>query len=224
VPQRAVRIIRPGRFAVVTAPVPWFMGCRFGFRLVERVLAGEMVIEPSSDRRGDAGAFMRWQADLASDDAERRDIAQQEIRARLRRMALHIADARPESAESEQAEFECDATLVMARYIAENFREPITVADVADAARMSPDRAARLFSKVWHMSPTAFVARYRLLEAQRLLATSSYKIIEISERSGFGSVSQFYAAFQKAYGCSPRHCRQTLTGAAPLAETSAGRP
>jgi AraC-like DNA-binding protein len=209
-PHRPIKIERPGRFALAHLPVPWFINCWPGSTLVERVLGGETLVEQSPDLRFDSRLFLRWVEDFQSQDLERRDIARQEIRARLRRMALNLSAA-THSPPSPADRFEADATMVMTRFIAENFRDPLRVADIAAAADMPPDAAARLFSKVWHMPPTAFVTRYRLTESQRLLATTNYKIVDIAQRAGFGSVSHFYAAFQTAFGCSPRESRQRMT-------------
>ena len=51
--------------------------------------------------------------------------------------------------------------------------------------------------------------RSRVSHAQRLLATTDMKIVDVAFDSGFTSISRFNDAFRRACGCSPREYRQS---------------
>jgi AraC-like DNA-binding protein len=208
IPHQPLRVVRPGRWVAIHFPLPWFMRCKLPAPFITRLLEGKVVLEKSPNHQVDAYLFHRWKEDLASRNPERYQTFRLELEARLRRMAENQS---PEPTPELRDPMERDITVEMARFIAENFQQPITLADIAAAAQTSPDWGARLFRKAWHMSPHSFVTRHRLAEAQRLLAVTPLKIIEVALRAGFGSVSQFYAEFQKAFGYSPRQCRLMLT-------------
>jgi len=55
-----------------------------------------------------------------------------------------------------------------------------------------------------------FVNNYRLRYAENLLRNSESSILEISEKSGFNSLSTFRRVFSSAYGCSPNEFRNAL--------------
>ncbi len=52
-------------------------------------------------------------------------------------------------------------------------------------------------------SPVAFIRSIRLHRAAAMIAQKECSISEISERTGFGSVSYFSKCFQKEFGCKP---------------------
>jgi YesN/AraC family two-component response regulator len=59
------------------------------------------------------------------------------------------------------------------------------------------------------MSPIDFLCSYRLkIAAELLLQDRSLSLIEISERTGFGSYSYFSKAFKKHFGLTPKEYRK----------------
>ena len=52
-------------------------------------------------------------------------------------------------------------------------------------------------------SPVSFIRSIRLRHAAAMIAQKECSISEISERTGFGSVSYFSKCFQKEFGCKP---------------------
>ena len=92
----------------------------------------------------------------------------------------------------------------MAFFIAENYAKPLRVAEIAKAVGIHPEYAVRLFRKTCGMSLVDYVTKHRISHAQRLLATTNRKVVDIAFESGFSSASRFYAAFQKACGKSPK--------------------
>jgi AraC-like DNA-binding protein len=91
----------------------------------------------------------------------------------------------------------------MARDIAVHFREPLTVARVAEAAHLSPGHAMTVFRRVVGTTVGAYLTQCRVAEAQRLLVTTSATTLEVGSLAGFSSQSAFYEAFRSVCGEAP---------------------
>jgi AraC-like DNA-binding protein len=64
-----------------------------------------------------------------------------------------------------------------------------------------------LFRKTFGMTLIDCVTQHRLSHAQRLLAVTDEKSVDVAIASGFNSLSRFNEAFKKSCGCSPRQYR-----------------
>ena len=197
-PHRLSAAAPDSEMAVLTLPLTRFL--RFGLptALSESVLRGEMRSGPADP--GDARLMERWQADAAAHDRERLGIAELELEARLRRLALAGPSPRgqplpPERRLSRAAE--------LARYAAAHATEPVQLRQIAGAAGLNVNYASTLFREVFGLSLGEYVLQHRLAHAQRLLLTTRRPVLEIALEAGFGSVSRFYAAFGKACGVTP---------------------
>lgn len=117
-------------------------------------------------------------------------------------------------------------TMAMAQYVVERFRSPVRVEDVARAAHLTPSHAMTVFRDTVGATIGDYLTMCRVAEAQRLLITTSLPTTEIAERSGFGSLSSFYAHVSAACGKAPRdYRRQTREALAVHApEVRARRP
>ena len=96
---------------------------------------------------------------------------------------------------------------MLARFIATHYTEPLTVRAIAAAAGLHPNYAMTLFQRTFGLSMGAYLTQYRVGDAQRLLATTDARIVDVALTVGFGSLSRFYAAFGRACGRSPRAYR-----------------
>lgn len=167
------------------------------------ILSGNLIC--ASARGGfDLPLLRQWQRDLLADDASSR-IAMLELETRLFRFARAAFDC---SADPRLETPELGAVAAMARCIARSYTEPLRVADIARAARLSAHYAERLFAKACGMSLHECLNRHRLAHARRLLATTDASIIDVAFNSGFGSLGRFYANFTRECGASPRRFRK----------------
>lgn len=91
----------------------------------------------------------------------------------------------------------------MLRYIYEHYAEPVTLADLAQAAHISRSEAGRCFHTYLGCSPIDALIQYRLQTARRLLREGSLTLQEISFACGFHSVNYFSRQFKKTYGYAP---------------------
>ena len=95
----------------------------------------------------------------------------------------------------------------MLAFIYAHYGEPITFADIAEAASVSRSEAARCFQEYMDCSPVNALIRYRLQTAHRLLHDTSLTVQEISLACGFRSTNYFTRQFRKTYGYTPGHAR-----------------
>ena len=191
----------------VHVPFSTFLGWGLPDSLVGRLLSGTpLVSAPSAAVETDDVQFARWATDLASDQPERHRIAMLEVEARVRRLAL--ATSREPVRQYTGSDPMLRQVVTMVRHIAEHFREPLAVADIAAAARLHPNYAMAQFRKVVRTTMGDYLTRCRLAEARRLLVTTDLPIGHVASASGFGSVSRFYTAFTTACGIPPAKFRR----------------
>jgi len=195
----------------LTVPLARFLRWHLPDALTTRVLSGVPVIAraPATDA-ADPSLFGRWEADLRAASSERRIVALLEIEARLRRLALTLCADDQHPARHPAAGgigHEVGHAELLARFIAGHYTEPLTVRAIAAAAGLHPNYAMTLFRRTFGLSMGDYLTQYRVADAQRLLATTDARIVDVALAVGFGSLSRFYAAFGRACGRSPRAYR-----------------
>jgi AraC-like DNA-binding protein len=97
---------------------------------------------------------------------------------------------------------------LMASYVARHYQEAVSAEQVARDVHLHPNYAMTLFKRTFHTTLIDFLTHYRIAQAQRLLATTEAKVIDVAMQSGFRTSSRFYEAFQRACGCSPSQYRR----------------
>ncbi|WP_437900592.1 helix-turn-helix domain-containing protein [Sorangium sp. So ce124] len=99
------------------------------------------------------------------------------------------------------------------RFIAANLERPITVADVARAARLSEFHFHRVFHAAVGEPIGRFITRRRLEQsALRLAYEPDRSIMDVALSSGYSSASNFSNAFAAHFGCSPSQVRTPERG------------
>lgn len=88
-------------------------------------------------------------------------------------------------------------------FIYKNFRDPITLNDVADVAKMNPSAFSRLFKKMNRKSFTQFLNEIRIRYACQLLLEQKDRIADICYDSGYNNLSNFNRQFKKITDLSP---------------------
>lgn len=200
-------------YFVATIPLAWFLQCQFPAHFVDAILHARVVLDPDPQTRGgDLEMFERWVHDLGEPHPSWRRAAFLEIEARLLRFALSVpvkAEAGPKRKAGPVLIETGGLNRVeqMALFIAQHYTEPLTAERISQAAGLHPNYAMGLFKKALGITLIDCVTQHRVSHAQRLLAVSDEKVIEVALSSGFASLSRFHDAFKKACGCSPREYR-----------------
>lgn len=96
-----------------------------------------------------------------------------------------------------------------------HLEQPITLAQVAAAAHISPRQLSTLFRQTLAMTPQQYLLERRMQSAWALLEAGELSVQRIAERVGYGSLAAFSDRFKRHFGKSPRHFRSTVhpTGA-----------
>lgn len=96
----------------------------------------------------------------------------------------------------------------MLQYMQASYAEPITLADIAQAARLSERECLRCFHRTIGDSPVQYLLKYRLMQGAALLrASPDASIAEVSAACGFDSPSYFSKQFRRFYQRPPREYR-----------------
>jgi AraC-like DNA-binding protein len=211
IPHQIVAVEGNDPYHAAHLPLAWFLQCRLPGDFVQRLLRGEMVVEPDDRRAGfDRQLFAQWQKDLAGRPDERWRTVLLEIEARLWRLADAQGRRAPKQRTRELGSGGVQKVESMAAFIAQHYTEPLTIARVARAVDLHPNYAMTLFRGVFGTTLLEYLTQLRVSHAQRLLATTDAKILDVAMSSGFGSLSRFNAAFSRVCGCAPSAYRATV--------------
>jgi AraC family L-rhamnose operon regulatory protein RhaS len=93
-------------------------------------------------------------------------------------------------------------------YIEKNFREKITVDELARAAAMSKRSFYRLFRQTLGLTPNAHLKQVRLTQASEKLRLTEDTITEICYDCGFMDSNFFSREFRRTHGFSPTSYRR----------------
>jgi transcriptional regulator GlxA family with amidase domain len=138
-----------------------------------------------------------------------RDMGADIARATAKMMVVHHRRAGGQSQHS--AMFELDAktdrvqgALAFAR---KNLREPLTVEQLAQAARLSPRQFTRVFRLETGQSPAHAVQNLRLEAARYMLEQGRLPVEQIARETGFGDRERMRRSFLRTYGQTPQAIR-----------------
>ena len=95
----------------------------------------------------------------------------------------------------------------MLEFIHTNYREKITVQQIAGAAGVSVRECSRCFQRNIGLSPVVYLNRYRIRVSARELIQTTDQIAVIGERNGFADASYYTRLFRELIGCTPREYR-----------------
>jgi AraC-like DNA-binding protein len=101
--------------------------------------------------------------------------------------------------------------LLRAKDLADSrYFEPLTVDDLAAAARLSRAHFSREFRRTFGESPHAYLLTRRLERAAALLRGTDSSVADICFSVGLQSVGSFTTSFARAYGMSPTAYRASF--------------
>ncbi|QNK58962.1 helix-turn-helix domain-containing protein [Paenibacillus sp. PAMC21692] len=97
------------------------------------------------------------------------------------------------------------------RYIDDNYKREITLNELAQVVKVSPNYLSSLFKKETGINFADYLLHYRIDRAKELLLGTFSKTYEIAEQTGFANQSYFSRAFKKLIGIGPKEFRRKWT-------------
>ena len=95
------------------------------------------------------------------------------------------------------------------KYIQTNYKNPISIKELADIAKYSEYHFLRFFKNETSKTCTQYINNFRIQKAALLLSNTNLSITEIAYEVGFGDVSYFIKTFKKYMLTSPNKFRKT---------------
>lgn len=194
----------------LTLPLAWFLHRNWPAPFRRAVLNSELIIDPAPNP-GLVDLFCQWQIDLARDLAEDHELVLLEAEAHLKRLAarLDLERSRPVGPPGASLHHQNQAEK-MAAFLSNHYLENLPVRKIAAFAGLHPNYAMEIFHKAFGLTIVEYLTNLRVAHAQQLLVNTDQSVLSIALESGFGSLSQFYAAFNRLCGLSPRKYRESL--------------
>ncbi|MEM9001727.1 MAG: AraC family transcriptional regulator [Bacteroidota bacterium] len=103
-----------------------------------------------------------------------------------------------------------DRINIVFNHVKSNFKEDISLDEMADLVSMTVPSFCRYFKKITNKTFTQFVNEYRLVHASKLLAEQPMSITEVCYESGFNNFSHFNKSFKAFTGQNPSEYRNQL--------------
>lgn len=94
------------------------------------------------------------------------------------------------------------------QYIKQNYKQPISVEDLAKAACLSISHFSRRFKDYTGYSPYEYLIKHRITESKLLLRNLEYPIDHISQMVGFEYHNNFVRSFRSIEGIAPSTYRK----------------
>lgn len=95
-------------------------------------------------------------------------------------------------------------------YVENNYMNAdLTIEDISRHLLINQTYLRRMFKSEMNMTISEYITNYRMETAKKLLEEGKYKIIYISQMTGYNDVGYFSKCFKKYYGKSPNHINIT---------------
>ncbi|MBS1790304.1 MAG: helix-turn-helix domain-containing protein [Acidobacteria bacterium] len=93
-------------------------------------------------------------------------------------------------------------------FVSENLENDISLAEIAQAAGLSPFHFARSFKQTTGLTPIQFLTQRRVEQAKQMLVEDELPIVEVGLRVGFKNQSHFTTLFRKLTTMTPKAYRE----------------
>ncbi|HBF44252.1 MAG TPA: hypothetical protein DDY82_03575 [Clostridiales bacterium] len=93
-------------------------------------------------------------------------------------------------------------------YIAENYKNNISIEDVASYCHFSVSRLSHIFKQYAGISITQYLIKMKMIKAVNLLLYTTANISNIAAELGYNDPNYFTLQFKKYYGMSPKTYRE----------------
>lgn len=95
-----------------------------------------------------------------------------------------------------------------AEYIHKNYRNKLTIDDIAQVVYLSPCYVSRIFKQGLGCTLMEYLTQVRIEEAKTMLKNPKYNVMQVAEESGFDDPGYFTRVFKKREGITPSRFKQ----------------
>lgn len=191
------------------ATTSWWLAPLFRARYPRVDLREDAVVSPNGSRMVTAGAALS-QIDLMLWLVRR--IAGPEVAARCAR--LLVLDERPSQtryALVDHLSHDSEEVRRAERFVRKNLQRPLTIAEIANAAHVSPRTLARRTRACVGLSPLGLLQRLRVERAAHLLGTTALSFDEITQRVGYEDPGALRGLLRRELGATARSLRPRIS-------------
>lgn len=96
------------------------------------------------------------------------------------------------------------------RYMEEHLADPLTIPTLSRHACLSATAFKEGFRRLYGLPVHTWLRQRRMERAAQLLRESSLSVLGVAQSVGYGSASQFTAAFRRQYGMTPAKYRKNV--------------
>jgi AraC-like DNA-binding protein len=203
-PHQTLDVSADANFMWINIPLVTLLRWNLGSPFMSKIFAGELMLDPEGPA-WEAEVLKRWLSEMNEGDAKTLRTVELELEARLRRLAFQPAQR---TAARLPERKNCKPVEDIAAYLAQHFREELTIGDIGKAVGLHPNYAMTIFRRECGIPIWQYLTRLRLSHAQLMLLSTDETVLAIALDSGFGSLARFYATFKKECGMSPGEYRQ----------------
>jgi transcriptional regulator GlxA family with amidase domain len=138
-----------------------------------------------------------------------RDVGPEKTREAARAMVVYHRRAGGQSQHSALLEIDAKSDRVQdaLQYARRNLSKRLSVADLAEAACLSPRQFTRVFHLETGMSPAKAIENLRLEAARLMLEQGRLPVETVARANGFGDRERMRRSFLRAYGQTPQSIR-----------------
>ena len=138
-----------------------------------------------------------------------RDVGPEKTREAARALVVHHRRAGGQSQHSALLEIDAKSDRVQdaLQYARRNLSKRLSVADLAEAACLSPRQFTRVFHLETGMSPAKAIENLRLEAARLMLEQGRLPVESVARANGFGDRERMRRSFLRAYGQTPQSIR-----------------
>lgn len=193
-------------YFVCTIPLTLFLSWNLPAFFVDKVLKGEVIIEPAKENPShDVSLLSNWVNDLSGNSSSEATLL--EMHARILRLASNLQETKFHERMKIHST-EISKVEQIALFVAQNYHRPITAIQIGEAVGLHPDYCNAIFKKAFGSTLGEYITQERIGHAQRLLISTDKSVTDILFECGFNSVSSFNSAFRKINNCTPREYRK----------------
>ncbi|MCD9024936.1 AraC family transcriptional regulator [Cohnella silvisoli] len=95
-------------------------------------------------------------------------------------------------------------------YIHRNYADRLTLDSITENFDISPSYFCKTFKNSTNLSFVQYLNNVRVKEAKKLLKSSSFKVAEIAEQTGYDNATHFGRVFKELTGVTPLKYRRTM--------------